>query len=75
MGQHRAGPHRAALRVLGDGDGHETPPVPPVPVEDPAAGQPQEHVEDTHDGAELYGVAASDFSKQECADCVPPLQL
>ena len=75
MGQHRAGPHRAALRVLGDGDGHEALAVPPVPVEDPAAGQPQEHVEDTHDGAELYGVAASDFSEQDLQDFVPRLLM
>ena len=57
VSQHRAGPHRAALHVLGDSDGHQAPPVPPVPVEHPAAAQPQEQVEDAHDGAELDGVA------------------
>ena len=63
VGQHRPGPHGASLHVLGDGDGHQAPPVPPVPVEDPAAAQPEEHVEDTHDGAELYGVAGSGRSE------------
>ena len=63
MGQHWAGPHWASLHVLGDGDGHQTPPVPPVPVEDPAAAQPEEHVEDAHDGAELNGVAGSGGSE------------
>ena len=59
MGQHWARPHWASLRVLGDGESHQALPVPPVPVEHPAAAQPQEHVEDAHDGAELDGVARS----------------
>ena len=56
VGQHWARPHWASLRVLGDGDGDQAPPVPPVPVEEPAGDQPQEQVEDVGHGAELCGV-------------------
>ena len=56
VGQDGAAPDRAALRVLGDGDGDQAPPVPPVPVEEPAGDQPQEQVEDVGHGAELCGV-------------------
>ena len=76
MSQDGPAPHWAALHVLGDSDSHQSPPVPPVPVQDPeqeelgrkvllmlilspAGHQPQEQVEDAHDGAELYCAAAS----------------
>ena len=45
-----------SLHILGDCNRDESPPVPPVPIEDPAGDNPEEHVEYAHDGTELYCV-------------------
>ena len=59
MSQDRSTPDTsstARLHVLGDGDRDESSPVTPVPVEDPAGDDPEEHVEYAHDGTELHCV-------------------
>ena len=61
MGKNRPTSDTAPLNTLGDRDRYEPPPVPPVPVQHPAGQDPQEQVEDGHDGTELHCV-------EQCSD-------